>query len=134
MFSVFWEEAFVCFSLLTPVMHVTINMAAIPLLGQVFSHGFLVSGYLPVRVAFPSMARILLGPMVEIPSQILVETFTESLCSFEATTIKKALDSTTFSNDLKTSHGNFESCWVQGLSSSLRARLSDVAKYKFQTN
>ena len=60
MFSGFWEEAYFKFfdgsSLHTPVLHATIDMTKLPLLGKILSHGFLVCGYLPIRVAFPSLA------------------------------------------------------------------------------
>ena len=82
------------------------------------------------------MVGILLGPMTEIPLQILAETFAESLCSFEAATIKEALDSTMFSNELKTKVmgilSRFGSRVCPSSSSSLKAQLSVVAKYKFQ--
>ena len=61
---------------------------------------FLVSGYLPVRVAFPSLAAILVGPTTEIPDPILVKTFAESLCCYEAATIKEALQAENFSSDI----------------------------------
>ena len=56
MFSGFWEEAYLKFfdgsSLLTPVLHATIDMTRLQLLGNILSHGFLVCSYLPVRVHF----------------------------------------------------------------------------------
>ena len=63
MFSGFWEEAYFKLfdgsSLLTPVLHATIDMTKLPLLGKFLSHGFLVCGYLPIHVTFSSLAAIL---------------------------------------------------------------------------
>lgn len=134
-----WEEAYLKFfdgsSLLTPALHATIDMTRLPLLGNILSHGFLVCGYLPVRVAFPSLAAILLGPMTQIPLPILVETFAESLCCYEGAIIKEALQSEMFSSDLKAkvigilSRFGCRDCPSTG--QQLRAQLADVVKYEF---
>ena len=106
MFSAFWETAYCRFfegaCLLTPNLHATTDMSVLPLLGRIISHGFLVSGYMPIRVAFPCMAGILLGPMTHFSSSLLIEAFSESLCSYEAGIIKEALETSTFSTDLQT--------------------------------
>ena len=86
--------------LLTPNLHATTDMSVLCLLGRIISHGFLVSGYMPIRVAFPCMAGVLLGPMMDFSSSILIEAFSESLCSYEAGIIKQALEASTFSTDL----------------------------------
>ena len=139
MFSAFWETAYCHFfegtCLLTPNLHATTDMSALPLLGRIISHGFLVSGYMPIRVAFPSMAGILLGPMTAVSSPILIEAFSESLCSYEAATIKGALEMSTFPTDLKTKIitilSRYGSRVCPSTSSQLRAQLLDVAKYEF---
>ena len=142
MFSAFWEEVYRRFfdgaCLLTPNLHATTDMSALPLLGQILSHGFLISGYIPIRIAFPSLAGILLGPTTNVSSQFLIEAFAESLCSYEATTVKEALESSTaFSKDLKNKLiavlSRYGSRVAPTNSLQLRAQLSDVAKYAFLT-
>ena len=97
MFSAYWEEAYKLFfdgsALLAPALHSNIDMSVLPSLGTVLSHGYLASGFMPTRIAFPVLATILLGSNVKIPSSILVESFAECLSSFEAAVIKKALAS-----------------------------------------
>ena len=95
LFSAFWEIAYKRFfdgdSLLVPMLHPGVDMAALPQLGKIISHGYLVSGFLPTRIIFPALACILLGVTVEIPSHIVVESFAASLSSFDASTVKEAL-------------------------------------------
>ena len=70
-----------------------------PTLGLVLSHGYLVSGFMPTRIAFPALASILLDSLISFPTSMLIEAFTESLSVCEAGEIKKALatDSSSFS-------------------------------------
>ena len=79
LFSAFWEDVYMRYfdgsSLLSPMVHANINMESLPKLGKVLSHGFLVCGFLPVRVAFPILASILMSPTIEIQPKILVQTF-----------------------------------------------------------
>ena len=94
-FSGFWNEAYKLFfdgsSLLVPVLHPNVDMLSLPKLGTILSHGYLLTGFLPTRIAFPALASILLGPEVKMSSKILVETFASSLSSYEAALIKEAL-------------------------------------------
>ena len=139
MFSAFWETTYSRFfegaCLLTPNLHATTDMSALPLLGRIISHGFLVSGYMPIRVAFPSMAGILLGPMTNVSSPIVIEAFSESLCSYEAAIIKEALKTPTFSVDLQTKIvailSRYGSRVCPSTSANLRVQLLDVGKYEF---
>ena len=79
MFSAYWEEGFKnCFdgnSILTPVIHQNIDMPSLPMLGTVLS----VSAFLSTRIVFPSLACILLGTNIEVPSHILVDAFVAHL-------------------------------------------------------
>ena len=103
MLSAFWEEAYVRFfdgsSLLVPTIHPNIDMSLLPKLGLILSHGYLVSGFLPTRIAFPALASILIPP-VTFPTNMLVLAFADSLSVFEAAAVKEALaaNSTTFSD------------------------------------
>ena len=103
MLSAFWEEAYIHFfdgsSLLVPTVHPNVDMSLLPKLGLILSHGYLVCGFLPTRIAFPALASIL-NPSVTFPTNIPVPAFAESLSVFEAATVKEALaaNSTTFSD------------------------------------
>ena len=99
MLSGFWEEAyrrqFDGSTLLTPVVHAQSSMSAFTTLGRILSHGYLVEGFLPVRIAFPALAAMLLGPGVQIPEEICIQSFAESFDSVEASLIKGSLAVTT---------------------------------------
>lgn len=142
LFSGFWEEAYLRFfdgsSLVTPVVHANVDMASLPMLGRILSHGFMVTGYLPVRIAFPALASILMGPTVDIHARIMVETFAESLCLHEASIVKEALekgDAGTFScqlmADLTTILSRYGSR-VNPSPANLKSQLRDIAKYEQQ--
>ena len=64
----------------------------------ILSHGYLLEGYLPVRIAFPSLASMLLE-QIDILDKILVSSFADSLSSVECQLIKTCLtgNSSTFS-------------------------------------
>ena len=95
MFSQFWDEACLkCFdggNILVPAINPHTDTSLFPVLGTILSHGFLVSKFLPLRVAFPSLAAMLLGPTVLIPDSILVETFADYLSTYESAIIREAL-------------------------------------------
>ncbi len=92
MYSAFWEDAYMNLfdgsSLLIPITHKKSAMSVFPTLGYVLSHGYLVCGYIPCRIAFPSLACILLGTQVEIPDALLMSAFADSISPVEATFIK----------------------------------------------
>ena len=52
------------------------------------SHGYLACGILPVRLAFPVLAMSLLGPSVEIPDEILMESFVDYMVFYEANILR----------------------------------------------
>ena len=59
MFSAFWEEAYIEFEgewLVIPSVRPGVDI------GTILIHGFMVCGFLPVRLAFPVVAAVLLGP------------------------------------------------------------------------
>ena len=141
MFSAYWEEAFKTFfggnSVLTPVIHPAIDMLSLPSLGLVLSHGYIVSGFLPTRVVFPSLAHMLLGPSIEVPADMLLEAFADGLNSFERCTLKDAMNETgvKFSQHLLPklmailSHYG---CRVSPSPTTLRSQLVSIAKYEFE--
>ena len=76
MFSSLWKQAYINNfdgeSLLIPAIHSDTDMATFPVLGTVLSHGFMVCGYLPVRIAFCVLATVLCYPGVHIPDEIVI--------------------------------------------------------------
>ena len=48
-------------------------MSVLPLIGTILSHGYMVGGFLPIRVALPCLNGILPGPSVAISPQIMCE-------------------------------------------------------------
>ena len=76
-------------------------------MGAIISHAYMVTGILPVRVAFPCLAQCLLGTTVAVPSSILGETLIDSLTPYEADIVKRAFEEvncqfTTFSTVVMT--------------------------------
>lgn len=137
MFSSFWDEAFQQFfdgqTLMVPVVT---DMSALPLLGTIISHGYLVSGFLPVRIAFPVLAGILLGANVDIPDHVLLDTWNEYLCTYEAALIKDALviNSPCFPKSMQHSLiGVLSRCGCREIPTpqTLRRILTQVASYEF---
>ena len=82
MFTAFFDEAynqlFDGCTLLTPAVHPNIDYSSLPVLGAIMSHSYLVSGVLPIRMAFPSLARCLLGT-VELSDDVLFSSLIDSL-------------------------------------------------------
>ena len=82
-FSAFWEETykktFDGSKLLAPMMDADVESKDLSLLGAILSHGYLVSGFLPLRVAFPSLAGILIGPSCNMPPGLLAEAYVDSI-------------------------------------------------------
>ena len=95
MLSGFWEVAykklFEGSSLLTPMVHPQIDLTLFPILGRILSHGYLVTGFLPIRIALPTLLSILLGPPVEIRKDILTDALLDFVTDNERKIIKEAL-------------------------------------------
>ena len=112
MISAFWEEAyrklFDGSSFLTPTVapHTYIS-AVFPPVDRFLSHGFLCTGFLPARIAFPALAGMLLGAGVKIETSVLLESFIDYISEVdrgvlkEALTISRAQSHATFPNNLK---------------------------------
>lgn len=94
MLSVFWNDAyhelFDGGRLLTPVLHPQVDLRILPVLGMILSHGYLGGGFLPMRIAFPTLAALLLQT-TEVSDRILVATFLETVSTVEANVLTKAL-------------------------------------------
>ena len=94
LFSGFWKCAFDKFfdgsGNLVPATHPNVDMGLFPFLGRILSHGYLVSGFLPVHVAFPVLAAVLLGPTICIKDSVLTESFIDHLSCYDASILKDA--------------------------------------------
>ena len=97
MLSAFWAKVYTRFfegaKTLTPMIHPGLDMAVYPILGRVISHGYLACGILPVCISLPSLISMVLGPTVPIPSDIIIQSFTDYVSDVEHCTLKAALDS-----------------------------------------
>ncbi len=95
-FSAFYEEAYAkCFngsSLLTPSDSPFIDPLTLSTLGTIISHAHLLTGMLPVKVAFPCLAAVLLPSVDGIPDDVLVRCFAECLSQLDASTLKEGLE------------------------------------------
>ena len=143
MLSGFWEEAykklFEGSSILTPMIHPQIDLTVFPILGRILSHGYLAAGFLPVRIALPTLLAILLGPPVEIGNDVLTDALLDFITFDERKLIKEALtlkNVTSFSpkmtQDLLGILTNF-GCCLPPEPGTLATMIEQVAKYEFVT-
>ena len=63
-----------------------------PVMGAIISHAYLVSGILPIRIAFPCLSAILFPPKGQLPNNVLVESFVDCLSHHDATIFTIAFD------------------------------------------
>ena len=141
-FSAFWETAYsVLFkgaSLLTPMFHPEMDLTLFSVVGRILSHGYLVAGVLPVRVAVPTLISMLLGPGTTISDTILLNTFLDFVSSCERSTLNSALAYSHSENsfpgqlqeELITILGVF-GCRQVPTPSSLPSLVRQVARYQF---
>ena len=139
MLSVFWQEAYEKIfdggCLLTPVVHPETDLSSLPVMGKILSHGYLSSGFLPVKIAFPALAVTLLR-INEVSDKVLVTTFMETVSSVEAATLSRAFTVPEFSGDMQVRLasilGRF-GCRQLPSVDNLRQLLLQVAKFQFIT-
>ena len=95
MLSGFWELAyrnlFDGSNLLTPVIHPQTDTSVFPLIGRIISHGYLVCGFLIIRIALPTLVTIIKGPGCIVPDKIVLDSFPDSLDIHEAIVTRQAL-------------------------------------------
>lgn len=95
MLSGFWQEAYHQLldggCLLSPVLHPEMSMSNFSIIGGIILHGHLSSGFLPVRIALPSLAALLFGNTVKVHDDVYVETFVETVSNVEAAFLNKLL-------------------------------------------
>lgn len=104
LFSAFWQEARVKLfdgsTVVVPAVTPHSEMVEYCVMGTILSHGYLVSGYIPVDIAFPVLACILKGPLMDIPDRFVLDSFMDYLSTYEADTVRLALNKSEFSQDL----------------------------------
>ena len=117
---------------LTPVVHPETDPSSLPVMGKILSHGYLSSGFLPVKIAFPALAVTLLR-INEVSDNVLVTTFMETV---EAATLSRAFTVPEFSGDMQVRLasilGRF-GCRQLPSVDNLRQLLLQVAKFQFIT-
>lgn len=94
-FSAFWQKAYLKHfdgsPLLRPVMYAGLNDLRLATLGRILSVGCLTCGFLPVRIAFPTLAAILMRSTPDLPADILFDTLKASLTPVDFNIIGEAL-------------------------------------------
>ena len=109
-FSAFFEEAYAkCFdgsSLLTPSDNPLIDSSTLSTVGTIISHVYLITGMLPVQIAFPCLAAVLLPSVSGVPEEVVIECYIDCLSNVDAATLKESLEAIrrgdpSFTHDLK---------------------------------
>ena len=92
MLSAFWDAAYSTLfdgaGVLTPVLHPQINPRSLSVLGRILSHGYLSSGFFPVRIAFPTLATLLLQS-AEIDDTLIMDTFYLTVSTVDADAVRE---------------------------------------------
>lgn len=142
MLSGFWEEAYRQLfdggCLLSPVLHPEMSMSDFSIIGGIISHGYLSSGFLPVRIALPSLAALLFGSTIKVHDDVYIETFLETVSIVEATFLNKLLEANhTISNYSPDEQRRLVSilsrfgCRQLPTSQSLRHQMIQAAHYEY---
>ena len=142
MLSAFWESAYCNLfngkSLLSPAVHPTCDLGSFPALGRILSHGYLVTRFLPVRIAFPTLASILMGSSVTIPDSVLLKIFESSISCHEASIVRDALAakgdkfSSILSSRLISLFGRY-GCREVPTPENLRQNMVKITRYEYQS-
>ena len=135
-FSAFWAEAFMKLfegdSTLIPSFHPHTQLSLFETLGKIISHGYLVCGYLPIKIAMPTLLSILFGPKVDIPSPLLLNSLKDHIDPYERSELQQyfASDSPAVSHVILGFLSRF-GCRQIPTRSNISGILLDVAKYQF---
>ena len=136
MYSAFFEECYRRFFEVSPAIHPGTDLSILPIVGSIISHAYLVSGILPIRVAFPCLAAFLV-PKYEVPDDIFMQSFIDSLSIHDAAICKQALSqiheesfSTVVLSGLQTLF-SFYGCREFPKPQTLKKLLLQVAKFEF---
>ncbi len=94
LFSCFWKMSYLKHfdgeTLLVPSIFPGMKSCEMTTLGTIMSHGYLVCGFLPIRLAFPVIATALKGPNVDIPDAIMIESFLAYVSVYESVLLQEA--------------------------------------------
>ena len=95
LYSAFWDIVYVKHfdgeKLLVPAVNSNTDLQILPLLGKILIHGFMVCGFLPVRLAFPVIAAILYGPNVVLSDDVYLESLLDYISTHDAASVREAL-------------------------------------------
>ncbi len=134
-FSCFWKAAYPMHfdgeRLLVPSVRPGMERAKLQTLGMILSHGYLVSGFLPIRVAFPILACTVLGPDIFIPDEIILECFVDYICTYESSLLRGCLQNQEpLTRQLTALLSRFD-CTAVPTKKNLRKLVIDVARHVF---
>jgi hypothetical protein len=105
-FSIFWEEACAKYfdgpCVVTPLIHAGQQSLPLEVLGRVLSYGYISSGFLPVKISFPTLAAILVSSFSEITAEMFLQSFKDYLTPVDLFTTKEAFCRTEYSRQLTT--------------------------------
>ena len=94
-FSCFWKLAYPKHfdgeRLLVPSICPGMKKCEMTTLGTIISHGYLVCGFLPIRLALPVIVGTLKGPNVDIPDAIVIESLVDYISVYESALLREAL-------------------------------------------
>ena len=137
-FSLFWKKAYLQYfdgeSLLIPAVNPNTDLSTLTLLGSVLSHGYMVCGYLPIRIAFPIIAAILLGPETNINNTILLNSLIDYVSSYEAGILREAVSKADFSTSFQSKVLSILSrlgCMEVPKPSNIKELIMKIAKHLF---
>ena len=71
-------------------------------LGRVLSYGYISSGFVPVKISFPTLAAILVTSFSEITAEMFLQSFKDYLTQVDLFTIKDAFCQKEYSRQLTT--------------------------------
>lgn len=146
--TAFWlhayEKLFEGSLFFVPAVHPSTDFAKFEVLGKILSHGYLCTGFLPIRIALPTLIAMVLGPSVPITSQLFNQAFYEYLNEVDRSILNRAVQITqsdsgvkafpsSLMNELITVFSNLGFREVPSPSCLLKT-VSNIAKFVFFTN
>ena len=135
MYTGFWEECYKIFfdgsNTLVPLLECDSN--AFATLGTILSHGYLVCGFLPLRIAKPVLIESLLGPdhnRCNIADSILTKSFFNHITLFERQKLDAALCGTMDVDTVMSILSRF-GCRKMVTPTNINSLICNAAKYEF---
>ena len=106
------------------------DLKLLQVMGRILSHGYLVSGFLPVRLSLPCLILMLLGNTnTKISDGVLLEAFLNYISISDCATIRRARAETSFSKAMETEL--IFACRQIPNSANLNALLQKAAQFEF---